>query len=448
MGIADDGEDSWEHRRDLVVSVFEALDADVVGIQEGFLFQLEYIEAALPDFAWVGISRQGNETGEYSAVFYRKDRFAVEETETFWMSETPDVPRSRFPGQMLPRICTWARLKPLDGGDAFYAFNTHLTHLPLEDVKAASAALVLERMTSLSGPFRAFLAGDFNTGPWSAAWMTLMGDGDEPGALVDTWPELGLPEEGSSHGFTGVSTGDRIDWILHTPDWHATEAQMVKTSKDGHYPSDHFPVVGEYAAVPGAEPPPGVPLGVFDLVFYWMAMEADHPGPPEVALEASGGQVLAVVSQAFADVLSLEGTGRLVDGRILNLHKPCAGAPTGWCYMEVDQEEAPYGLGSEGPLMPFRSIALDESLGLLGEILYAPAFHGLTLPTDAFGTALHDGCLEVTDMGWSLTTETLDLYVYEESWHEGVAEALGTDHVSLYRDSPACPDSMRWPEGY
>ena len=183
----------------------------------------------------------------------------------------------------------------------------------------------------------------------------------------------------------------------------------------------------------------GTSVGTFELVCYWMAMEADHPGPPEVALEDDDGEVLATVSLGFADAIMLEGTGELLDGRILNLKNECPDAPTGWCYLEVDLEEAPYGLGSEVPLEPFRSVALDPSHDLAGQVLYAPALDGMILPTAEFIGPAHDGCLVVADTGWSLGVEQVDLYVYLEGYHSSIGDALDDDSVELYRDSPHCP---------
>ena len=171
-----------------------------------------------------------------------------------------------------------------------------------------------------------------------------------------------------------------------------------------------------------------------------MVFEADHPGPPVVGLEDDDGAVLALVSQDFADTLVLEGTGQLLDGRILNLKNECPAAPTGWCYFEVDGDLAPYGLGSSGALEPFRSVAMDEGLGLMGQRLYAPALDGLALPSAEFVGPVHDGCLVVRDTGWSLGANHVDLYVYLEAYHVPLDAALDTGAFPLFSDSPLCPE--------
>jgi hypothetical protein len=183
----------------------------------------------------------------------------------------------------------------------------------------------------------------------------------------------------------------------------------------------------------------GVPIEDFHLVFYWMVFEADYLGPPEVALEDHAGAVLAVVSQDFANKIKMEGTGELLDGRILNLQDECPDAPTGWCYFEVDTALAPYGLGSEGPLEPFRSVALVEGHYLLGKPLYAPALDGLPLPSSDYIGAIHDGCLVASDTGWSLDPNQMDFYVHHKDYYFPLQATLDTDQFEVYHDSPFCP---------
>lgn len=241
-GVANDGPDSWKNRADLLVEVFADLGADVVGVQEAWIFQLEYIREGMPLYDWVGISRAGGDLDEFCAIFYRTDRFQEVDSGTFWLSDTPDVP-SKFEGQALPRICTWVHLQPLDGSAPFYLFNTHFTHLNLPEVRAESAQLILDRMAELGGTAGAFLTGDFNAAPGSLAYEVLAGHNAQPGPLLDPWAQLDLPEEGTFHGFTGKALSTRIDWVLHGPDWTAQEATVIQQNKEGAYPSDHFPVV-------------------------------------------------------------------------------------------------------------------------------------------------------------------------------------------------------------
>ncbi|MHC4989970.1 MAG: endonuclease/exonuclease/phosphatase family protein, partial [Planctomycetota bacterium] len=53
-GTADDGDNRWSNRRELVPAVIEAHEPDVVGLQEALHFQLQELLAALPQFGSVG----------------------------------------------------------------------------------------------------------------------------------------------------------------------------------------------------------------------------------------------------------------------------------------------------------------------------------------------------------------------------------------------------------
>ena len=40
----------------------------------------------------IGEGRDGGDKGEYSAIFYKSEKLRLEKTETFWLSESPEVP--------------------------------------------------------------------------------------------------------------------------------------------------------------------------------------------------------------------------------------------------------------------------------------------------------------------------------------------------------------------
>jgi endonuclease/exonuclease/phosphatase family metal-dependent hydrolase len=126
-GLADDGDDSWPHRKGLVMAVIRENAPDLVGLQEALQFQLDAILKAFPEYASSGKARDGNGKGEYSAILYRRDRFEVLDADTFWYSDTPGVPSAHWGNSHL-RICSWARLRDKAGGTAFFFYNTHWDH--------------------------------------------------------------------------------------------------------------------------------------------------------------------------------------------------------------------------------------------------------------------------------------------------------------------------------
>ncbi|MEE3245422.1 MAG: endonuclease, partial [Bacteroidota bacterium] len=68
----DDGINTWEQRKDWLTHSIRFYQADLIGTQEVTHTQLLDMQALLPNYAHVGIGREGATQGEYSAIFYKK----------------------------------------------------------------------------------------------------------------------------------------------------------------------------------------------------------------------------------------------------------------------------------------------------------------------------------------------------------------------------------------
>ena len=87
-----DGDNCWNNRREAVIRMLEESKPDLFGIQEGYIVQVNYLEESLPEYGRYGVCRDdGLERGEANAIFWRKDRFDLVQSETYWLSETPDT---------------------------------------------------------------------------------------------------------------------------------------------------------------------------------------------------------------------------------------------------------------------------------------------------------------------------------------------------------------------
>lgn len=236
-----DGPDYWETRKDLLVDTIRRYKPDLMGTQELFHTQGEYIVAQLPEMAWFGLSRRGNQEDEHMGVFYRKDRLRAVEKGNFWLSETPDVAGSISWNMPLPRMVTWAIFEDLQTRKRFTYFNTHFTHRGTVDdeARAHSARLIASRIPA-SGDF--LLTGDFNANAGGPAYALL----SPP--LRDAYLEAKTKSgpEGTFHGFKGTPRAQRIDWILFRANWTVKSAETVTFHRDGRYPSDHFPVLAVF----------------------------------------------------------------------------------------------------------------------------------------------------------------------------------------------------------
>lgn len=158
-----DGPNRWPKRRAAVRRFFEQEAPDVVGLQEGLIGQVRFIERALPQYTRVGVGRDnGAEGGEIMAVFYRNDRFEALESGTFWLSETPDKV-SRGWDAACNRTVTWVLLREKSTGKEFYYLNTHFDHVG-EAARRESARQIADFIDArLPAEAVVILGGDLNS---------------------------------------------------------------------------------------------------------------------------------------------------------------------------------------------------------------------------------------------------------------------------------------------
>lgn len=208
-----------------------------------------------PEYGEVGVGRDDGKTvGEYSAILYLSDRFCADEEGTFWFSETPEIPGSRNWGNSIPRICTWMRLVEKASGHGFFVYNVHLDHVS-QLSREKSVVLLSERIQNREHPDLVVVIGDFNAGEENPALVYLkrevsVGHDDDHRSwntlpLLDTYRVLhaDASDVGTSHGFRGDRTGEKIDYIFAPVNVRVLEAEIVYSEQGGRYPSDHFPVI-------------------------------------------------------------------------------------------------------------------------------------------------------------------------------------------------------------
>lgn len=122
----DDGADLWDKRRDILIASIKQAQPDLIGTQELFKPQGDYLVEKLPEYTWFGTSRRGNSEDEHMGVFHRTGRAQLREPGQFWLFETPTVPGSQSWNMSLPRMVTWGLFET--GGKQFYPLNTHFAH--------------------------------------------------------------------------------------------------------------------------------------------------------------------------------------------------------------------------------------------------------------------------------------------------------------------------------
>lgn len=248
LPLASDGHNSWEHRRDVMADVVRQQHPDVFGTQELYKKQGDYLVQQLPQYAWFGEGRFGNDGDEHMGVFYRTDKLKRLKSGNFWLSDTPEVPGSKTWGQPFPRMVTWALFEVKATSRRFYFYNTHFPYRDQDTVaRDKSAQELLARLKALNPAIPVVLTGDFNTSPDTSVHALLTS------VLHDarlTAPKVSGPEK-TFHNFTGTPDR-RIDWILYRG-FKPIEEHTVTTEEHGNYPSDHFPVVADLQWLPASK---------------------------------------------------------------------------------------------------------------------------------------------------------------------------------------------------
>jgi endonuclease/exonuclease/phosphatase family metal-dependent hydrolase len=244
-GSANDGVNSWPKRQDLLLHTIEAFRPDLLGSQETLAFQAEFLNQKLPGHTMVGVGRDdGKKQGEFSALWYRTERFEALASGTFWLSETPQSPGSKSWDSSLPRIATWVKLrdKQANGGELVF-LNTHWDHRG-NQARIESGKLIRRWLNENAAGKPAIVTGDLNVTEDHAGIAALLAPDADP-KLLDVFRSVHAKagaDEGTFHGFLGRPRGRRIDFIFASPQFKPSEATIDRTSREGRFPSDHFPV--------------------------------------------------------------------------------------------------------------------------------------------------------------------------------------------------------------
>ena len=243
LDVASDGENSWANRKDFLSTQVQFYSPDIMGVQEARSNQMTDLKSALKDYKTIGIGRDGDDKGEYSAIFYNAKKISVENENTFWLSETPNKVSMGWDAAY-PRICTYGLFTLLENNKKIWVFNTHLDHVGSQ-AQLQGIQLILKKIDILnSNDFPVILMGDFNVEPNSELITNLkrnMNDSKEKAKLVF----------GSNGTFNGFNFEElvtrRIDYIMLSKS-NTIEVEkygVLSSSIDLKYPSDHFPVLIE-----------------------------------------------------------------------------------------------------------------------------------------------------------------------------------------------------------
>lgn len=240
-----DSLNGWEYRADKVSSQILFHESHIIGVQEALHDQMLDLDRALTRFKYVGVGRDdGKEKGEYSAIFFDTTRLQVLQSQTFWLSETPQMPGSRGWDAALPRIVTWARFRDRKTKKEFYLFNTHFDHIG-KIARAESAKLLLKYANQIAGQMPYVVTGDFNSHPNQEPIQVITNPKD-PMHLTDAKSVSAMPHygpTGTANAFQAKEVNDQpIDYIFLKHSVKVLQHATLSQTWQGRFSSDHFPV--------------------------------------------------------------------------------------------------------------------------------------------------------------------------------------------------------------
>lgn len=237
-----DGENAWPNRIEMASALLKFHDADIFGLQEALIGQIEDIQNNLPDYEWFGIGRDdGEKAGEFSPLFFKKSKFILLKHGTFWLSENCEKPGLGWDAAC-NRVVTWGKFQSKVTGKQFLVFNTHFDHIGVE-ARKNSAFLIRDKIKEISNNqgLPVILTGDFNLTPKSEPIQLIKG------FMKDSRDISEEPPYGPKGTFTGFNinadlSSQRIDYIFVQGGIKVLKYATLTDFKEHRFPSDHLPV--------------------------------------------------------------------------------------------------------------------------------------------------------------------------------------------------------------
>ncbi len=230
------------NRLDSVVETILKYRPAVVGVQEATDSWMNLLRENLGDiYTIVGEGRNADGGDEHSAILYLTEEFDCLESGTKWLSDTPDVPGSKFADSHYTRIMTYAHLARKSDGKAFVCVNTHLDYGSTdkeEAVKVKQMQVILDQIAKFANA-PTIITGDFNATVFSPVYGNIMDEGYlSSGAASQT--------DGFSNTYHGLmgTTGEpsHIDYIFHTTAFSSIYYRVCRERIDNENVSDHYPI--------------------------------------------------------------------------------------------------------------------------------------------------------------------------------------------------------------
>ena len=235
-----DGMNVWENRRETVASLLNEESADFVGLQEVVYSQLQDLVQSLKGYDHIGVGRKDGKTkGEYSPIFYKKEKFKLLESKTFWLSQTPDTVSKGWDAS-LERICTYGLFQNRKTLEKIWVFNTHFDHRGVK-ARIKSVDLLIKKVDLLNPEnLPVIITGDFNLTPDQAPIHKMQSHFKD---VQHNLPKND-PHYSTSNNFdTENVRKKRIDYVFIKSLKSKKAKHLYRKTPMGGWASDHHPVI-------------------------------------------------------------------------------------------------------------------------------------------------------------------------------------------------------------
>ena len=258
-------------RAEMFRDLLDDRQPDSIGMQEVTVNWIKWMDSVSFNDSYAGVGEGRTPGGEASSIYYRKDKFELVASGTFWLSETPDVVGSSLPNANYPRICTWAHLRDKVTGFEYIHVNTHLDHngnnssSDGKSIRTNQIRIMLEYLQKLPD-VPMVLTGDFNQAKTTsedvnyAMFKNILGEstftastgekitGNFAEARADAawtvspdqWASMTKYWDEGSSSYNPAKKP--IDYVFYTPaNFTAVRYENIHYHRDGIYMSDHLP---------------------------------------------------------------------------------------------------------------------------------------------------------------------------------------------------------------
>jgi endonuclease/exonuclease/phosphatase family metal-dependent hydrolase len=235
----------WKDRVHIACELINKNNCDIIGVQELTSSMYEDVSRELSNYRVVGKPRAKKISSERNDILV-SEKHEILESNTFWLSESPEEVGSSIWYSIYPRICTTAVIR-LNNNKVLRVYNTHLDcFFP----KARQYGLnkiehYIGRQYEEDG-LPVILMGDFNATPNSRLIKKFSESTDSNKKFIAVQEsKRNIYNMPTMSKFKGSKKGRHIDYIFVSEDVDIINTEIVDYNNSGRYPSDHYPILAD-----------------------------------------------------------------------------------------------------------------------------------------------------------------------------------------------------------